>query len=212
MRMGMSLGMRVEQSVEQKLEQRIEKRLRLRQRAFALRMELVQALRGERYVPKGDCPRCNKKMTPVEIIQGFNRDPNDFTTRCSNRRCRHRFAPILVWHANAVRAEAPFYCAAQTLAQLPRKETLSPERFAREQQAVYRSAIVHYGGIGQAFRKIGIAYAFKEVADPKRKIKPFLGKLPDTVIAECADVSVYAIRKMRKQLRIARYTAPKNLN
>ncbi|OGD31799.1 hypothetical protein A3C91_00015 [Candidatus Azambacteria bacterium RIFCSPHIGHO2_02_FULL_52_12] len=203
MEMGMSLDIHIKQKQELKLKQRLQ----LHQRAFGLRMELVQALRGVRYTPKGDCPQCNKKMTPVEIIRGFNQDPNDFTTRCARRRCGYRFTPILAYSMGAIQAEIPFYCAAQTLARLPGKETLSPERFAREYSAIYHSAVIHHGGIGQAFRKIGTTYAFKELDGAKRKIKPFLGKLPDTVIAECADIPVSAVRAMRKQLNIPRHLA-----
>jgi hypothetical protein len=107
--------------------------------------------------------------------------------------------------------ELPFYCDCQTLAQLHGKEMLQPEQFAREHPAIYRSAIIHHGGIRRAFEKIGIQYVFEEIGDWKNKIRPFLGCLPDTIIAECVDVSVGTIRTIRRKLGVSRCTSRKML-
>lgn len=202
---GMSFGheMRQTQRIAQSLRLSPELRQNIQGHVFALRMELIQQLRDEQYTPAGVCPSCRRELTPVEIIRGFNQDPNDFTTRCSG--CGTRFEPVLVCFGNGVRVELPFYCGSQTLAQMRGLETLRPEEFAREYPAIYRSAIVHHGGVRRAFEKLGIRYAFEEISDWKNKIQPFLGRLPDTVIAKCVDVSAGAIGTMRRKLGIERY-------
>lgn len=204
--MHMSLGhsLRQTQRLTQSLRLSQEQRLVVQQQSLALRLQLVEALRGERYEPQARCPACNRKLTPVEIIRGFNQDPQDYTTRCSG--CGHRFAPSLICFGNGSEIVLPFFCDAQTLAQMHGKETLAPEVFAREHPAIYRSAVVHHGGVRSAFAKIGIAYPFEEVSDWKTKIAPFLGRMPDTIIAECVHQPPRAIRRLRRDLGVGRYT------
>lgn len=204
--MSISMGHRLHHSVQIAQSLRLSKaiRVQIQGRALQLRLGLIGALRGEQYTPRGTCPSCGRKMTALEIIKGFNTDPNDFSTLCSG--CNTRFQPQLVCFGNGSSLELPFWCDCQTLYHLQGKETMSPEKLMVEHPAIYRSAIVHHGGIKQAFAKNGVAYPFKEISDWKSKVGAFLGKLPDTVIAECASVSVRAVRKVRNDLGIARYT------
>ena len=203
--MGMTMQLIQRQKQEQRLEQRLtqEQRILLRTHLFSLRMELVNILREERYVPKAECPKCLRQLTPIEIICGFNRDPNDYTTCCSA--CGHRFEPKLICFYDGGQMELPFFCDSQALSQLHGKENISPDELARKHPAIYRSAIVHHGTITGAFRKIGIEYRFEEVSDWKNKIKPFLSSMPDTAIAECVGVSVSTVSAMRKKLGKPRY-------
>lgn len=201
------------QSIRQTLQQRLTaaQRLQISSVVLALRLELVDALRGERYEPQGQCPKCSHKMEPAQVIQGFNRDVNDFTTCCP--KCRHRFTPMLVcFAATGIRLELPFFCDSQTLNQMHGKEHLTPEQFSREHPAIYRAAIVHHGGLQQAFAKIGIKYPFEPVHDWKSKVRPFLGRLPDTRIAEAVHEPVRVIRAMRKELGIERFLVHKLLD
>lgn len=191
---GFSCTTRQEQSVKQET---------VLGHVFSLRMELIEALRGERYRPRGICPSCGRKLKPEEIIAGFNRDPNDFTTKCPG--CGTRFQPILICFGREMNIELPFFCSAQTLAQMRGKEALPPEEFAWRHPAIYRAAIVHHGGVRQAFAKIGIEYPFEEALDWRNKIRPFLGRLPDTIVAKCANVSARVIGAMRRKLGVKRY-------
>lgn len=193
--------------LELKQEQRLtlsQQQLLLNQLLLTLRLELVGVLRGESYEPKGDCPNCERKLTPSEILRGFTQDPNDFTTFCSG--CGTRFEPILVCSGNERVIEIPFYCDSQTLHHLIGKETLSPEQLSHDHPGLYRSAIVHHGGIRNAFKKIGIDYPFEEISDWRNKIKAFLGRLPDVIIADCVEVSASTISYMRRKLGIPRFT------
>jgi|TARA_B100001964_G_C14181824_1_gene576660 hypothetical protein len=201
---GASIGCSARVRVEQSAKLTAEQRASAEARVLGIRLELIQALRGEKYEPNATCPRCNRKLTPLEIIKGFNNDPNDFTTCCSA--CRHRFEPRLVCFVDGARIEVAFYCNSQTLEQLRGKENLSPKELCGKFPAIYRSAIIHNGSVKRSFKKMGIDYLFEEVSVWKNKIKPFLGRLPDTVIANYVNVSSSTIGAMRKKLGIARYS------
>lgn len=205
----MSFEMQLTQSLRQSLKLTQEQRLKISQLSLSLRLQLVGALRDERYEPKARCPKCLRELTPIEIIKGFNQDPNDFTTYCT--KCGHRFAPKLICFGNEIQVEIPFYCGVQTLSQLRGKEEMRPEQLLKELPGAYRSAIVHYGSIKKAFEKIGIEYMFDEISDWKSKVTPFLGRMPDTIIADCVNASVAKIRAIRRKLGISRYTLHKAL-
>jgi len=207
MSLGMSFSLRPVLSQSLRLSQ--EQRIKLAQSAFSLRMRLVQVLRDEKYEPKGICPECLRKMTPVEIIKGFNRNSNDFTTCCSG--CGYRFEPKLICFGEASQIEIPFFCGVQALEKLRGRENFSPEDLARKLPGVYQSAIIHFGSIRRAFEKLGVQYLFEEISDWKIKVQPFLGRLRDTIIAECVDVPVSAIRVMRRKQGIPRYTLRQSL-
>lgn len=179
-------------------------RLQISHYLFGLRMELVQALRAEKYEPQAECPKCHHKLTPVEILRGFNRDPNDFTTACSS--CGHRFEPRLICFGEGTSVELPFWCRSQILHHLEGKITWPPEQLAREEPAVYRSAIVHFGTIKAAFRQIGADYPFEEISDWRHIIQPFLGRMPDTMIADCIGMSAATIGRIRRKDGISRCT------
>lgn len=122
------------------------------------------------------------------------------------------FEPRLIcFIGKASQIEIPFFCEMQTLAQLNGKENLSPEELDRQYPGVYRSAIVHQGSISRAFAKIGIDYPFEEISDWRTKVVPFLGRMRDTLIADCANAPVSAIRAMRRKLGISRFTLEKAL-
>ena len=205
----MAFELLLTQKQTQSLRLTQEQRLKVAQLSFSLRLQLVGALRDEEYEPKARCPECLRELTPLEIIKGFNQDPNDFTTCCT--KCGHRFAPKLICFGDGSRIEIPFYCDTQTVSQLRGKEGLNPEQLLKEIPGVYRSAIVHYGNIKRAFEKIGINYMFDEISDWRSKVMPFLGRMPDTIIADCVNASVNAIRAMRRKLGISRYTLSKAL-
>ena len=206
----MSFSIRLKQKLAQSLRLSLEQRIKIQQLAFSLRMALIQELRGERYEPRATCPECSREMTPVEIMKGFKQDPNDFTTCCSA--CGYRFEPILVCFGDGTSITIPFYCDMQTLSQLQRLGAfLSPEQIESRNPGVYRSAIIHHGGLRRAFERIGIRYDFEEIHDWKSKVIPFLGRMPDTIIADCANASISTVRALRRKLGVSRYTLHKTL-
>lgn len=203
--MKMSMSMRPSMSMTQ--TQRMEQRIHLTMEARAEmiltgRLALLQILTLTTYNPVGVCPKCNYRLSAVEILKGFNRDSNDYTTLCV--RCNHRFQPRLIEHHRTGSAELPFFCQAQALEQLKRiGNTVSPDVISKDSPAVYHSLIVHCGTIKAAFQRIGLPYSFKErfreKKDWKEKILPFLGQMPDTVIADCTGLSSSTIRRVRKK-------------
>lgn len=177
--------------------------MEIRQALLELRLNLIGAIHGGSYRPKAQCPACSRHLTSLEIIQGFRNDPTDYTTACTA--CRARFEPKLVWKMDAIEAEIPFFCSTQVLEQLRGLENKSPDQIQLEDVAVYHSVRVHYGNLRRAFEKIGIPYAFENVTNWKERVRDFLGKLPDTVIAEVVDMPVRTVRNLRKSLGIASF-------
>ena len=160
-----------------------------------LRLDLIGRVHGGNYQPHAVCPKCKRGLTAMEIISGFRDDPNDYTTSCTF--CNARFEPKLVYRIGDSRAELPFYCATQVLAQLDGLQTLTPEEIQKTAPAVYHSTRVHHGNFRIAFQQIGLPYAFETVSDWKEKVKDFLGKLPDTMVAKVVDLSVRTVRTLR---------------
>lgn len=198
MHMGMSMSMGQHMEQRMSVAQRMEERL-------ALRLELLEALHGVRYQPEGDCPRCHRKLTKVEILRGFNNDPNDFTTRCTG--CGCRFQPKLVHSTPISRAQVPFFCPSQTLHQLRGKEVLSAEELQRQYPAIFQSARVHFGSLAAAFARNSVSYALEMIEHWKGKVRGFLGKLTDKLIAECVGAPVKDVRAYRRELKIPCYNA-----
>lgn len=197
-KLGLGLGL------SHSLRLTLDQKLHIQTRLLSLRLELVEQIRDERYDLQGECPGCLRKLKPIEIIKGFNQNPNDFTTVCTN--CGRRFEPTLICFGNESRIELPFYCDVQTLSQLNDKENFDPEKLKKDHAGLYRSAIIHFGSLKNAFAKIGIVYLFEDISDWKNKITPFLGRMPDVHISQCVNVPVNMIRTIRKKLGIPRYT------
>lgn len=202
--MSMGMGMSMGQHLEARMEQRITTAQRLDQQ-LSVRLELLEALHGERYHPVGDCPQCNRKLTKVEILKGFNDSPTDFTTRCTG--CGHRFQPKLIHSTALSRAELPFFCPGQTLYQLRGKETVPAEELQRTAPAIYRSAMVHFGSLAAAFSRNGVTYALEKIEHWKAKVRGFLGKLTDKLIAECVGAPAKEVRAYRRELQIPCFNA-----
>lgn len=197
MSMSMSCGLRLRQELRTKLRLTQEQRLVIENRLLVVQIQLVGALRGERYEPRATCPECSKVLTPIEIINGFNQEPTDFTTCCP--KCQCRFAPCVISFGRASSIELPFYCSAQALDQLRGKQLMTPAELSKHHPAVYRSAIIHHSTITKAFRLIDVEYPFPEVGSWKNKVRPFLGQLSDKAIAGCVEVSPKTIAQMRKE-------------
>jgi hypothetical protein len=182
------------------LELTQELRQKLENHLFCLQIQLVGDLRQEHYEPRAQCPQCGQALTPLEILNGFNQDPNDFSTRCP--RCQTRFEPRMISYSRAGSIELPFYCPVQVLDQLRGKELVAPKELSEHYSAIYRSAIIHFGTITRAFRQRGTEYLFPEIDSWKKKVQPFLGRLSDKAIAECVGASAKTIAQMRNKAGI----------
>ncbi len=206
--MEMRQGFSMRQSVEQKhhLDQGVrltyEQRLRAETLQLSLQRDLVEEIHGRRFVPKAECGKCGHELSDMEIMNGFNQDPSDFTTACP--KCQSRFFPTL-FSSGVGSITTPYYCPMQTLDQLVALKEMRPDYFRVHALAIYNSAIIHFGGLAQAFKRIGIIYAFEEKTEWMNKVITFLGKMPDTVIAGLVHTSAYQIRKLRKAHHIERY-------
>jgi len=193
--MTMCMEQRQRQEQLQRLTQ--EQSQLIKQYCLQVRLQMIDDLYGYRYNPEGVCPECDRRLTLLEILDGFREDPNDFSTLCTG--CGHRFNPKMAFKDAFSSGELPFYCSVQTLDMLPGKECFGPDEFKRSHPAIFHSAKFHFGTLGQAFAQKGIHYGYDESVDWKEKVQPFLGRLPDTVIAKYASVSGQAVRRLRRK-------------
>lgn len=197
MGMSLSLGTYQRHQVSQRLT--LKQRIAIKEILLGLGIELAGALVGVKYNPKNSCPACQKELTLAEILKGYyQNNPTDLTTKCPY--CRIRFEANLV--SNYVRLR--WYCPDQTLYALEGKENLSPKKILEWNPSVYHSAVTHFGSIKNAFLKNGINdYDHQEVLEWEKKVVPFLGKMPDTAIAEIVGVNRNKIADMRARYRIS---------
>ena len=195
MELMMGMGCRL----EMRLSQRLKQEHRLAQ-SLSLRTKLLDAVRGEKYNPKAVCPECSRKLSAADIVKGFRNDPTDITTCCP--KCKHRFEAKLVCDVLGGRIEVPFLCKQQTMAALP-ANSVTPEDISRNHPAVYRSAIFHFGSLKKAYAEAGMDYPHVDkAADWADKVMNFLGLVPDGMIASVAGVSVYKVKKLRRDIGI----------
>lgn len=197
--LGLGIGMRLQQALRLTCAQRIALDMAQLQR----RRDLVEAVHGETFRPKAACPACHHSLTDYEIMKGFKDDPRDYTTECP--KCRRRFAPRLFHSIPGGSVEVAFCCPQQTLALLPDLATVPLDDFRTKHADIYNSAIVHFGGLKQAFGKIGLVYRHEAELDWRRRVDSFLGKLPDTVIAGLVGASRASVRRLRVERGIAAY-------
>lgn len=206
MSMGFSFSLSPHLSHEQRQELKLTQRLEVRQSldALAIRVEILQALRpGEHACPEGSCPKCLRDLTIKEILEGFLDDVNDTTTSCPE--CKHRFQPRLVARSVAGYTSIAFLCEKQTLGRLPELASLSFEEIQRNHQQVLASARFYWGTITKGFSLIGRTFVGEPSLTWKDKVKPFLGKCPDTLIAELCDVSPSTVHRYRVSLGVAAF-------
>jgi hypothetical protein len=195
----------------------LSQRLTVAQRqdiVLSLRLELLHILRGEYGKPHAICPKCDHRLTAAEILRGFGEDPYNFTTTCPRKSCAAQFEAQLHCYTgtnNLSRAEMRFYCPSQTIHRLTEALcSLSPEDFRNKEPSLYFSALTHFGTLKRAFKEARFTYLHQEIRDWKDKVCAFLGRLPDSVIAECVGVSTGQVRLLRRQLEIDPYDRYRN--
>ncbi len=198
-------GMRMVMKTEQRQVMTIRQSMEMRQdHLLTLRLMLVQIIRNEEYEPLGVCPRCGHKLSLREILEGFNDDPADFDTTCSF--CEERFRALLRCRTPSGYMELDFICPQQVLANLEGKEGFLPGHILRTNTSVYYSALIHFGTLGAAFKDLGKKYPFQEMKPWKNKVASFLGRLPDTEIADIVGVSSQTVGRLRKKIGIPRFS------
>jgi hypothetical protein len=172
-----------------------------------LRTQILDAVWGDQY---GDnfkveerCSLCEARLTLTQILQGFSQDPNDTLSTCPS--CKQRFQPRLIGlRSQSGQAEIAFWCPNQTLAGLKGK---AGEPFhSLINTAFGRSALIHFGGLKQAFAKINLQYSHDPRSGWQDRIKPFLGRVTDRTIAEVVGVSPSTVGRIRREMEIPAFT------
>jgi hypothetical protein len=187
------------------LDQRLEQTLKLSQaQKMSLRLDLLDQLRELRLYPKTRCTLCDSEMTYEQLLKGFLQDPEDTTTKCPT--CKRRFQPLQRRVFQGGSMECRFLCAGQTLHRLPAVQTMSPEVLRKHDSSLYYSALTHFGSLRTAFKKIDVDYALEDTQKWKDKVQPFLGKFPDSLIAECVGLPWQSVSAFRRKLGINKHT------
>lgn len=195
-------------SLTQKTEIRLttEQRQELKHQQAQILLELAQAIHDYTYQELADCPDCGHRLSPREILEGFLPSPTDTTTMCP--KCQCRFQPLLIaaaGHGSSVQVN--FLCPDQALHALTGLGNQTPEMIQRNNASAYQSTLVHFGSLRAAFARLGITYTLEDLQMWKVKVIPFLGQLPDSVIAGIVGVSHTTIGNMRKRCGIPRFRA-----
>ncbi|MFH2063286.1 MAG: hypothetical protein ABIJ46_03985 [bacterium] len=202
----MSLSFRQEARQELRQEQRLtqKQKLKLAEVTAQLLLDLSEEFHGLKFEPTASCPQCGRKLKLLEILNGFRNDPTDVTTRCPS--CARRFQPSLKNFGRFSSIEVSYFCPVQTLDRLESLAGLSVEEIRKTNPSVYYSALAHFGGLKQAFAKLGITYDKEKEIDWRKAVEPYLGKLPDPVIAEHAGVKTYQVGYLRRKLGLPAYS------
>ena len=190
-RMSQSCRISHRQALTQSICLRISKSQRI-----ALWVRLLEDLRDEQYEPEARCPSCYRVLTHAEIHYGFRRDSEtDRTVRCI--KCKERFLVQLVLKRQASRVEMPYYCALQASERLRKYLLLLPEQIQSRDAGAYQSAIIHFGTLKAMFQSMDMEYAHSEITDWKKKAMPYLGKVPDRMLARVLSVHHTSIGRLR---------------
>lgn len=201
--LSLSLSMSCTQRLEQRQVLSLQQRLQIEAKQLQIREDLVSAFRGENFRPSSVCSGCGHRLTTLEILAGFTNEVTDYMTTCP--RCKTRIRAVMKASSAVGSTEILLYCAAQTIDQLQHRPMMVPDEFRKEYAAAYYSALYHFGSLRGAYKKANMDYPHQEKVDWREKAVPFLGKLPDKVIASYADVPSYEVSKLRKSLGIGRF-------
>lgn len=201
MSFSMEQGHEVSQTVTHKKTMSQRQDVAIQQTMLQRQRELVEAVCGIRYQPHGDCGQCGHRLTDLEILKGFRDDPRDYTTECPL--CHWRFEPRLHASTQFTSLQIMYLCPTQTLDKLASLQNTPLDEIKSLHATAYHSALTHFGGLKQAFAQLGMEYAFEADLDWRKKVVPFLGKLPDTVIAKLLGASVWQVRRLRAAKSIA---------
>lgn len=197
------MRMRLETHVCENAEQKfsIENERKLKGLVFDRRLDLLASVRNEKPMKiQANCPKCSYECKPIEILEGFNNDPEDTRTTCFV--CGHRFESNVKFFTKGKLLTRPFYCNCQVLHKMGGLEVYSPIEYANKYDKIYRSALIHFGTLKAGYQKIKKEYNFEEVRQWENKIGPFLGKLPDQDIADIVGIYVNKVELLRKELNI----------
>lgn len=202
----MSLSCRMSMRPHMRSELRVSHSMRTDLQTHMLEVwrDMIASLRGERYEPQPLlCKKCRHTLTALEILKGFSSDPLDTTTACP--KCGTRNQPLLGYRTDAGSVTIEMLCAAQTLHALKGWDILSPKAIESHDPSAYKSAVYHFGGLAQAFKEIGVKYTEESFDGWLEKVAEFLGKLPDTKIAQAINKPASFVRKLRHKLGIKRF-------
>ena len=177
--------------------------------------EILQSLRGFNFTPQATCANCAHQFTRAQILWGFMDDDTDARVQCPRCNSTNNGAILVDQAHEYAKLEVPFYCYRQVVyffKQHPELANLPPQTIEKRHPAYAASAMIHFGNYATLFRnkELDLPYAFGEIASWEHKVKQFLGKVPDEIIAKCVGVSKKVVAKRREDLKIPAYQQKKS--
>lgn len=138
------------------------------------------------------CPTCGWVLSKSERLMCYTTDLSNIKTRCY--KCKS------FYHAYIQLGDCKYVLYAQRhiIFRLRNLWSKTPDEILKLHPAFYHSCVYNYGNITKAFLAAKIKYIYKENQDWQEKVKPFLGKLTDKVIADVVRVDPSVITKLRK--------------
>ncbi len=180
-----------------------EERQRVDSHQFALCQDLREAIGESEFFPQTACPSpgCLGMADPVQSLEWIRAGMPETPVRCLV--CT---APILLrpylrragFFAGSA-MELPLYRAEEALERLQVQAETPFSTLRSEHGGLYHSTILQFGGLREGFARIGVAYADAVALDWRVQVEPFLGALPDAVIARIVGAPVGEIRKRRQR-------------
>jgi hypothetical protein len=167
---------------------------------FTARLELIGKVYNLPFTLQTKCDLCARTMPALDVISAMMCDLATGTVPCTTTRHTRigRVQPFLTVRERTLPLGSVKYFK-ENLTVLSR---ISP-RFIRETYPVdFLAAHIFFGNLPRAFSYAGIDYPHKESVAWQEVIDPFLGKVPDEIIATCVGVVRRTICKYRDKKRI----------
>ncbi len=172
------------------------------------RINTISVLSGQNYRPYCGCFTCRNYLSLAEIFSGFSEDASINYVLCP--KCGSLQQSTLRDIDMSGTASLTFYGGIQTTHNLQGKENVDVRTFLKEYRAIYLSAVIHFGGIRNAFKKIGVDYKGNPVPDWQENAVPLLGHMPPVIIAGAANVSTDEVRALGTKNGIG-YKSPESI-
>jgi len=192
-------------TLERDMRFTIRQKLKIKQIELLRSMMLLGCLHDEKYELVQDCPLCSERLTPLEVIDGFNDNMRKTVIKCFH--CNFEFNPVYRRFTRRTLFVGTFLCQIQTLHKLKitKLSKYDTAEIRRRNMDLYYSAILNFGSLSNAYNEIGIEYPREEIEGWNQIVVPFLGKIKDKTAAIACGTSTKQITFLRNNLEIDRY-------
>lgn len=169
------------------------KLLEARRFVFDLRMELIRRLHELQFELYTKCHACDAWFSSYNAIQQLKEKKNHAKNFVECRECGEKIHPFLVYRSRSVKGNCYLGSVEQLGKNLEQLADRSPKDIKDHHTAVFLAALIYYGGdLGYAAAACPAKVTYVDntvIPDWREKVLPFLGKMPDKMIALAVRVS-----------------------